>query len=197
MTNISSDRAEQSLNALSEAVSAITAEFSLQRVLARLAEIAARLVNARYAALGMPDGKGGLEQFLTFGMSETEVSNMDHYPLGLGLLGQLLTRHEPIRLENMQQDERSAGFCAHHPKMTSFLGVPILSKGKHLGNLYLCDRIDGQPFNEDDERMVSLLAGHAAIAIENAKLVAIGQVLRPFPRSKPDVKLSPHPAFQY
>ncbi len=170
MTNIPSDRAEQNLNALSEAVSAITAEFSLQRVLARLAEIAARLVNARYAALGMPDGKGGLQQFLTYGMSENQVSKMDHYPLGLGLLGQLLTHHEPIRLENMQQDERSAGFCVHHPKMTSFLGVPIMSKGKHLGSLYLSDRSDGQPFSEDDERIVSLLAGHAAIAIENAKL---------------------------
>src|SRR5438132_1688769 len=112
MTNIPSNRAEQNLNALSEAISAITAELSLQRVLARLAEIAARLVNARYAALGMPDGKGGLEQFLTFGMSEHQISYMDHYPLGLGLLGQLLIRHDPIRLENMQQDERSAGFCA-------------------------------------------------------------------------------------
>src|SRR5262249_16164440 len=103
-------------------------------------------------------------------MSEKQVSHMDHYPLGLGLLGQLLTRHEPIRLANMHEDERSVGFCAHHPKMGSFLGVPIMSKGKHLGSLYLSDRIDGPPFGDVDERMVSLLAGHAAIAIENAKL---------------------------
>jgi signal transduction histidine kinase len=175
MTNVPSnppDRAQEKLNALSEAVRAMTVELSLERVLPRLAEITAHLVNARYAALGVPDDKGGLERFFTYGMSDKQISHMDHYPIGLGLLGQLMVRYEPIRLENMQADERSAGFCAHHPKMTSFLGVPIMSKGKHLGSLYLSDRLDGQPFRQDDEQMVVLLAGHAAIAIENAKLSA-------------------------
>jgi signal transduction histidine kinase len=70
----------------------------------------------------------------------------------------------------MRDDPRSAGFCEHHPPMTSFLGVPIISKGQHLGSLYLCDRRDGQPFSAEDERMVELLAAHAAVAIENARL---------------------------
>jgi signal transduction histidine kinase len=95
---------------------------------------------------------------------------MDHLPLGQGLLGLLLTEPETIRLENMRQDPRSVGFCEHHPRMTSFLGVPIISKGRHLGNLYLCDRRDGQPFSAEDERMTELLAAHAAVAIENAQL---------------------------
>ena len=135
-----------------------------------MAEIAAHLVNARYAALGVPDDKGGLANFFTYGMTEKQISHMDHLPRGLGLLGVLLVRPETIRLEQMSQDERSAGFCEHHPKMTSFLGVPIISKGKHLGNLYLSDRLDDQPFTEEDERMIKLLSGHAAIAIENAML---------------------------
>jgi signal transduction histidine kinase len=54
--------------------------------------------------------------------------------------------------------------------MTSFLGAPITNRGKHMGNLYLCDRLDGQPFDSDDEELLRLLAAHAAIAIENAKL---------------------------
>ena len=172
MANVPShaDRSEEKLNALDEAVRTLTAERSLDRVLKRLAAITARLVNARYAALGLPDGRGGLQAFHTYGMNENQIDHMDHYPLGLGLLGQLLVSHEPIRLANMHEDERSAGFCANHPKMTSFLGVPIMSKGQCLGNLYLCDRLDGEPFSEDDERMVTMLAGHAAIAIENAQL---------------------------
>ncbi|MCC7451886.1 MAG: GAF domain-containing sensor histidine kinase [Anaerolineae bacterium] len=171
MTNLTTERVEAKLNALSEAVAALTTDLSLDRVLRRLAEIAAQLVNARYAALGVPDGKGGLKQFFTYGMTEEQVDNMDHYPLGHGLLGLLITDTQPIRLEDMRKDPRSAGFCAHHPRMTSFLGVPIMSKGNHLGSLYLSDRLDGQPFSEDDERMISLLAGHAAIAIENANLL--------------------------
>jgi signal transduction histidine kinase len=162
--------ADVRLRALSEAVRAVTAELSLDRVLNRLAEITAQLVNARYAALGVPDAAGRMEQFYTFGMTERQIANMDHYPLGLGLLGALIKQQEPIRIEEMQTDPRSAGFCAYHPNMTSFLGVPIMSKGRHLGSLYLSDRKDGQPFSLADEQIVILLAGHAAVAIENARL---------------------------
>lgn len=171
MTNLTTERVEAKLNALSEAVAALTTDLSLDRVLRRLAEIAAQLVNARYAALGVPDGKGGLKQFFTYGMTEEQIDSVDHYPLGHGLLGLLITDTKPIRLEDMRKDPRSAGFCAHHPRMTSFLGVPIIFKGNHLGSLYLSDRLDGESFSDDDERMITLLAGHAAIAIENANLL--------------------------
>ncbi len=168
--DLSSRSTDAKLDALSDAVRAITADLSLERVLRRLAEIAAHLVNARYAALGVPDGDGGLDNFFTYGMSDKQLAGMDQYPRGLGLLGALLTQQDPVRLEDLRLDPRSAGFCSHHPRMTSFLGVPIISKGKHLGSLYLCDRLDELPFSEEDERMIALLAGHAAIAIENARL---------------------------
>src|SRR5215213_10313737 len=170
MTDTPENPSRAEMDALSEAVRAVTTGLSLEGVLRRLAEIAAHLVNVRYAALGVPDEKGGLQNIFTYGMSEKQISHMDHYPLGLGLLKLLLTNPDPIRLEDMHQDPHAAGFCVNHPKMTSFLGVPIISKGKHLGSLYLCDRLDEQPFSANDERLVSLLAGHAAIAIENAKL---------------------------
>src|SRR5713101_1015449 len=95
-TNVPSDRAEAKLNALSQAVRAITMEVGLERILPRLAEITAHLINARYAALGVPNNEGGMEQFFTYGMTERQISHMDHYPLGLGLLGLLLKQPEPI-----------------------------------------------------------------------------------------------------
>nr|MCU0475925.1 GAF domain-containing protein [Anaerolineae bacterium] len=136
----------------------------------RIAEIAARLVGAQYAALGVPDGKGGLAEFLTYGVNDAQAALMDHLPVGRGLLGALLTETKPIRLDNLNKDTRSVGFPSGHPEMKSFLGVPVISKGEHLGNLYLCNREDGLPFSDEDERLVILLAGHAAIAIENARL---------------------------
>jgi signal transduction histidine kinase len=166
-----SSASQAKIEALSEAIRAVTSEnLNLDQILRRLAEIAAHLVNARYAALGVPDDRGGLENFFTYGMSEKQLGHMDHLPLGNGLLGSLLESPDPIRLNNMRTDARSAGFCVGHPRMTSFLGVPIISKGKCLGSLYLCDRLDDQPFTADDERMIGLLAGHAAVAIENAHL---------------------------
>src|SRR5207342_110010 len=54
-----------------------------------------------------------------------------------------------------------------HRRMSSFLGVPIAGRGAVFGNLYLTEARDGI-FSDEDERVVLLLAGMAAVAIENA-----------------------------
>jgi signal transduction histidine kinase len=54
--------------------------------------------------------------------------------------------------------------------MTSFLGVPITSMGRSVGNFYLTDKTGATEFNATDQRLVELFALHAGIAIENARL---------------------------
>jgi signal transduction histidine kinase len=54
--------------------------------------------------------------------------------------------------------------------MTSLLGVPIRIHGQVVGDLYLTDKIGGPEFSEEDQRQIELLAAHAGIAIENARL---------------------------
>jgi len=158
------------LEALNEAAIAITAELSLDRVLQRIVALARDLANARYGALGVPDAQGGLEQFVTSGMTAEEVKHVGHLPRGEGLLGLLLREPHPIRVADIGADPRSAGFCENHPPMRSFLGVPIVSHGRLLGNLYLTDKIDAPEFDASDERLITMLAAHAAIAIDNARL---------------------------
>ncbi|MCC6805187.1 MAG: GAF domain-containing protein, partial [Anaerolineae bacterium] len=143
---------------------------TLGEVLERLADAARELVAARYAALGIPDGRGGLEYFEFAGM-EAEAANMiGHLPQGRGLLGAIMEERQPIRLENIQADPRSVGFPPNHPDMERFLGVPILV-GDHLfGMLYLTDRIDGEPFSEQDQWLIETIAGYAALAIAGVEL---------------------------
>lgn len=159
------------LEALNEASIAITAELSLDRVLQRIVDLARELAGARYGALGVPADHGGLAQFVISGMSRQEAERIDHLPRGAGLLGVLLREPNPIRVADISADPRSAGFCTNHPVMHSFLGVPIMSRGRLLGNLYLTDKIDAAEFTEDDEHLISMLATHAAIAIDNARLM--------------------------
>ncbi len=158
------------LEALNEATLAITAELSLERVLQQVVNLARDLANARYAALGVPDGQGGLEQFLYSGLTTREAQRIGHLPEGRGLLGALMHSPHPIRLRQIAADPRAVGFPPHHPVMTSFLGVPIISKNQLLGTLYLTDKIGAEEFSDDDERLIVMLAAHAAIAIENARL---------------------------
>jgi signal transduction histidine kinase len=159
------------LESLFEASMTITAELAIERVLQRIVDLSRSLVSARYAALGVPNASGSaLEKFVTSGMTLQEISRIGHLPVGKGLLGLLLREPKPLRIRRLEDDPRSAGVSDGHPTMTSFLGVPIIFKGKLLGNLYLTDKIGADEFSEQDEYLISMLAAQAAIAIENANL---------------------------
>jgi signal transduction histidine kinase len=143
---------------------------TVEQVLERIAHVSKELVNARYAALGVPDGKGGLRFFKVAGMSSEAIALLDHLPVGHGLLGSIMKERKSIRLERMADDERSAGFCRAHPVMTSLLGVPVQVGNQLFGTLYLCDREDGQPFSEQDEWLIETMAGYAALAIAGSEM---------------------------
>jgi signal transduction histidine kinase len=162
----------QSRDAIREAALTITSELSLPILLNRIVGLAREMSGARYAALGVPDPTNShLVQFITSGMGDEELSKMDGLPIGEGLLGELLKPDaRPIRTANITEHPASVGFCAHHPRMTSFLGVPIRSRGKLLGNLYMTDKIGADEFTEYDQILIETLAAYAAVAIENARL---------------------------
>ncbi len=160
----------RALQALNAAGMSLTSDLALESVLQRVTDEARALAGARYAALGVLDSDRHLDQFITSGMPAEEEALIHHLPRGRGLLGALIEDPRPVRLANLADDPRSAGFCANHPPMTSFLGVPVIAKGRAIGNLYLTDKLAGPEFSEQDEAAVITLAAQAAIAIENARL---------------------------
>ncbi len=84
------------------------------------------------------------------------------------MLGELITRPEPLRLEDVGSHPRSYGFPSGHPPMRSFLGVPVFVRGEPFGNLYLAERTNGAPFSDADEQALVMLAGLAGVAIDHA-----------------------------
>jgi signal transduction histidine kinase len=161
--------AQLRLRRLQDANRIVVGELDLPLVLRNIVDAARELVRARYAALGVIGADGLLEQFIHSGMSEQDVEAVGELPKGRGLLGALIEEPRPIRLSDLHQDHRSAGFPAGHPPMTGFLGVPIRSRDEVFGNLYLTDRHGGD-FTAEDEDLVMSLAATAGIAIENARL---------------------------
>lgn len=179
MTNQTSQRTpsdprdtREMLDWIQEAALAITSELSLPVVLERIVNIARDLSGANYAALGVPGVDGKMEQFITSGMPRKEVENIPHPPAGIGLLGKLLAEKDQrvLRIANLQEHPDFSGFVKGHPQMTSFLGVPIVLRGEILGRLYLTEKQDANEFDSYDERIIVMLAAHAAVAIENARL---------------------------
>jgi two-component system, NarL family, sensor histidine kinase DevS len=159
------------LRVLVEAGIALTSELSLDVLLQRLVETAAELTDARYAALGVIDRSGsGLERFLTTGIDPETHEAIGELPRGRGILGVLIRDAKPLRLHDIADDPRSVGFPRNHPRMRTFLGVPIVLRGVAYGNLYLTEKRHGADFTAEDEELTQLLAGQAAVAIENARL---------------------------
>ena len=164
------NEARRRLEALDAATVAISQELSLERVLQIIVDSVRPLVGARYAALGLPDELGGMERFITSGLSKQRRAAIGRPPRGLGLLGVSLHDSDTVRIDDIAADARSIGFPPEHPPMTTLLSVAVKVEGRAIGNLYLSDRLDGRPFNEDDERLVESFARHAGLAIHNARM---------------------------
>jgi signal transduction histidine kinase len=168
---VNEDRINPTLKAVSDAVLAVASELSVEEVLQRLVESARELAQARYAALGVPDGEGGFSQFLTSGMSEALTASLGPLPRQHGVLGLMLEEREPYRTSDIHQHPRFEGWWPKgHPDMRSFLGVPIVSREGVIGAFYLTEKLGGPDFTEADQELIQLLAAHAAIAITNARL---------------------------
>jgi signal transduction histidine kinase len=161
--------------ALIQAGLALASELSLPAVLQKIIDLACEVADAKYGALGVLGQGGRLRDFITCGVTEEERRAIGDLPVGEGILGVLITDAYPLRLQRIQDAERSVGFPANHPPMTSFLGVPVSVRGKVYGNLYLTDKRDVPEFTADDERAVVTLAALASVAIENARLFAEAQ----------------------
>ncbi len=164
--------AAEVLAALSAAVRAVTLGSSLDRVLHQLAASARDLVGARYAAIGIPEPEGDeFAQFVTAGMSDDLVARLGPLPRTHGLLDAMLVDPSPYRTPDITRDPRFRGWWPDaHPDMRSFLGVPIVSAGDIIGAVYLTDKQGAPGFTSADEDAVVLLASHAAIAIDQARL---------------------------
>ena len=156
--------------ALNRAALAVSSDLSLENTLQQVVDSAREVVGARYAALGNFDEQDHLVTFVTSGMQSGEGSSIAHPPLGRGLLRAILEDRHMVRVPVIEQDPRSVGFPAGHPKMTSFLGVPIIAGNDLFGNLYLTDKLGADAFTQADEELIGILASHAAAAIRNAEL---------------------------
>jgi two-component system sensor histidine kinase DevS len=165
------EQLQERLIALHAASLELVKDVSLEHLLERIAAVACEQADARYAALGVLDDEGKLAQFITVGVTEKQIKRMAHPPVGKGLIGELMSADEPLRLPILQNHPHSIGFPVNHPHMVSFLGVPIRAGDTQLGQIYLTEKKDASEFTADDEKIIQMLATYAAAAIQNARMM--------------------------
>ena len=170
MVLLTREQLEERLLALHEASLELVRNLSLDKLLERIVHLAREQAGARYAALGVVDERGDLVRFIPAGMTPEEVDKTGHQPEGKGMIGVVQQERRTIRIPDISKDPRSSGFPKEHPRMKSFLGVPIMLGERLLGELYLTDKEDHSEFTETDEQVIEMLAAYAAVAISNAQL---------------------------
>jgi GAF domain-containing protein len=132
-------------------------------------ETAVSLVDASYGALGVIGDGERLAEFIPVGLSQEQISRVDHWPEGRSLLGLLIDDPRPLRLADIAAHPASSGFPDGHPPMRGFLGVPVRGRDEVFGNLYLTGKHGGE-FTEEDEAVLVALGAAAGVAVENARL---------------------------
>ena len=135
-----------------------------QDLLQKSVETLTTLFQVRYAALGLTDEFGSFTCFLYAGVVAEDARRIGPLPEGKGLLGTAMRENRILRLENLGQDPRAAGYPAN-PPMDSLLAAPVTCNGCAIGCLYLSEKIDGSGFNTDDENLLAHLAGLFALAL--------------------------------
>ncbi|MDJ0484570.1 GAF domain-containing protein, partial [Rhodococcus pyridinivorans] len=162
--------APTTLRGLLEAVLVVGSGLELDSMLQRIVSAATALLDARYGALGVRAADGGLSEFVYVGINPTQREVMGHLPEGRGILGLLINDPRPVRLGDLSKHSASIGFPPNHPPMKSFLGTPIMVRGKVFGSIYLTEKLGAPEFTEEDEVILKVLAMSAGVAVENARL---------------------------
>ncbi|GAA2462270.1 GAF domain-containing sensor histidine kinase [Streptomyces macrosporus] len=188
------------LAAVGAALLAMNRHLQVRDVLQTIVASARELLDARYAALGVPDDHGGFAQFVVDGVDDEQWKAIGPLPRQHGILAAMLRDASPQRLADVRRDPRFEGWPAAHPELADFLGMPIVDGEEVLGALFLANKRggrqgdqhgdghgergdksgpadrrygapeDGCGFTEEDEELLRLLAEHAAIALTNARL---------------------------
>lgn len=158
------------LHAVSSAVLAVTRHLSVHEVLQVIVRAAARLLDARYAALGVPDDEGSFAEFVVEGVSDEDWERIGPLPRQHGMLAAMLRGDTPKRLADIRREPEFEGWPVAHPVLKDFLGVPIKDGEDVLGIIFLANKKRPGGFTQDDQDLLALFAAHAAIAITNARL---------------------------
>lgn len=167
-------RAHQ-LTTLNEITRQLTSTLEQEPLLQYILENSVNILNCEAGTLFMMDEQTGEMEFrVTVGPVAGNLLGQ-RVPAGTGIVGRAAQTRAPV-IEN--DGQRSSVRFDAADKQTGFisrslLAVPMQIKDRVLGVIEVINRKDGLPFVMDDQNLLTAFAGQAAVAIENARLLAL------------------------
>ncbi|MFC2020030.1 GAF domain-containing protein, partial [Chloroflexota bacterium] len=163
-------RRHQQLSTLSHISSAVSGLNDLDTILGIALDNLLELINGDIGGILFLDEKTQTLYYrVQRGLSSEFAAGM-RIPLGEGIAGRVAQTGEPILLEDISQDRRSA-----HPDLVSaeglkgFVSIPLKSKDKVVGVMNVVSHIAGR-FGPDDMSLLSSIGDYLGTAVEQARL---------------------------
>ncbi|HOT93028.1 MAG TPA: ATP-binding protein [Anaerolineae bacterium] len=152
----------------------LNSTLDLSQLLETIISTASELVGTQAASILLMDERTGELFFAAATGSSREELRKIKVPLVGSIAGTIYKTREPLIVADVSGDARHYAGVDQSTKFQtrSLLGVPLLVRTRCIGVLEALNKINEEPFNEEDIRTLSAMASHAAIAIENARLVA-------------------------
>ena len=166
-------RARQ-LATLNEITRQLTSTLEQEPLLHNILENAVNILNCEAGTLFMMDDQTGDLVFrVTIGPVAGNLLGQ-RLPPGTGIVGRAVQTRAPV-IENDAQNSIVRGNVSTDKQTgtpRSLLAVPMQIKDRVLGVIEVINRRDGLPFVKDDQSILTAFAGQAAVAVENARLLA-------------------------
>lgn len=152
----------------------LNSTLDLSQLLETIIHTAAELVETQTASILLVDERSGELFFAASSGMTREESRQIKVPIEGSIAGTIYKTGEPVITGDVSSDTRHyTGVDQSISFQTqSILGVPLQVRARRIGVLEAINKIDGKPFEDGDVDILSTMASHAAIAIENARLVA-------------------------
>ncbi len=153
---------------LSEASLRINDQLDLENILQELVESARAITDARCGWTTTFDSSGPLERVVASGLT-TEQRDALAAPDGPSTNDSLLNMTGTLRLDDVASYAESLGLPGDEVDAQTLLATPIMRRGAHLGHFVVADKEARGGFSEADEASLVLLAGQAALVIDQAR----------------------------
>ncbi len=150
----------------------LNSTLNIDDLLQYIIKTAAELLDCEAASLLLYDEKRNRLFFAAATGTEQKKLAQIPVPIEGSLAGTIFREGKTIILNDVSQDPRYFSGVAQQTKFQtkSLLGVPMRIREKGVGVLEALNKREGQ-FSEADERLLSVVASQAAIALYNAQLI--------------------------
>ena len=149
-------------------------DHSLTDLLTQIVEEAAHVIQARASSLMLVADDGEHLIFeVAYGEKGALLKGM-RVPMDDQTIAGWVARHgDPLIIDDAYQMPFFSGAMDRTLdfQTQSLVCVPLRAKERTIGVLEVLNKISGEPFTEDDSELLAALAGSAAVAIENARLL--------------------------